>query len=85
MRLTEKDEAAFQSSAVKALGDQMDQLFQGKNCNDILGVSLSAAIVAARELGMSKLDLQKVLIGVWDAEVRQRQADAPQVPAGGNT
>ena len=85
MKLTQEEEAAFQNSAAKALGDQIEELFEGKNCEDILGVSLSAAIVAAREIGMNKLDLQKALVGIWDSvPIRERQPDASPVPAGGN-
>jgi hypothetical protein len=46
--------------------EKTNQLFDNYRCADILGVCIAGAIVSAKELGYTKLELQTLLVKMWD-------------------
>jgi len=51
------------------LADAAHKLFLGNLMMDVFGVCLSALIVAAKDMKMSKLEVQRIFVEMWDKKV----------------
>ncbi len=50
------------------LADEAHKLFVGNSMMDVFGVCLSALIVAAKDMKLSKLEVQRIFIEMWDTK-----------------